>query len=343
MTTLVISDLHLGSRPRHDVLRLPAVRARLLDALDGVDRLVLLGDTLELATRHPRRTAAAAEPVIRAIGERLGADREVIVVPGNHDAPLVRAWALAQGRRLAPSTAVPPHASRALDGLLSWLAPARTRVSYPGVWLGERVWATHGHYLDKHLIPESAFGLPRARLQRSFASAAMPTEYERGRARRVRHPRESLAARLMARPVATVLENGAELLRASGIQHLPRLMMHSGLAPVTASTLDLQMRHAAISAMARVARRLGVDADCIVFGHVHRRGPIDEERWPSVDSTRYVNTGSWVFDPLLVDRATPPHPYWPGGAVLLEHGREPRSLGLLDDLGADELRPPVPA
>ncbi len=37
---------------------------------------------------------------------------------------------------------------------MSWLAPARvTRVSYPGVWLGDRIWATHGHYLDHHLHP----------------------------------------------------------------------------------------------------------------------------------------------------------------------------------------------
>ena len=95
--TLVISDLHLGSRAGHDVLQLPAARARLFDALDGVERLVLLGDTMELITRHPERSAARAEPVIRAIGQWLGPDREVIVVPGNHDAPLIRPWALLQG------------------------------------------------------------------------------------------------------------------------------------------------------------------------------------------------------------------------------------------------------
>ena len=48
-------------------------------------------------------------------------------------------------------------------------------------------------------------------------------------------------------------------------------------------------------------------------------------------------TGSWTYEPLLVDRATPPQPYWPGGAVLLETDREPRALGLLDGLGPEEL------
>ena len=337
MRTLVISDLHLGSRARHDVLRLPVPRERLLDALDGVDRLVLLGDTLELATRHPRRAAELAEPVIRAIGRRLGPDREVIVVPGNHDGPLTRAWALDQGARLRPSTAVGPHASLALDRLLTWLAPARARVSYPGVWLGDRVWATHGHYLDKHLIPESAFGILRGRVHGVSPAPALPIEYEH-RHRPVRRSRESLLARLLARPVGTLLESAAELVRLMTM-HVPQLLMNSGLAPVTAALIDAQMRHQSVPAMAYVARRLGIKADWVLFGHVHRRGPIDDERWPNQAGTRFLNTGSWVYEPLLVDRARAPHPYWPGGAVLLEPGRPPRTMGLLDDLPAEHLHP----
>ena len=46
--TLVISDLHLGSRLGRDVLRHPEPLAALLRALEDVDRLVLLGDTVEL-------------------------------------------------------------------------------------------------------------------------------------------------------------------------------------------------------------------------------------------------------------------------------------------------------
>jgi hypothetical protein len=341
--TLVISDLHLGTRPGHDVLQRPAAQARLFAALDGVDRLVLLGDALELTTRNARRATARAEPVVRAIGQRLGPDREVIVVPGNHDAVLVRAWALAQGPRLAPSTAVDPGASPALEWLLACLAPARTRVSYPGVWLGERVWATHGHYLDRHLLPESSFGIPRGRLGRSVPGTALPMEYERGRRAGPRsRASDSLGARLRARPVATVLESAAGALRHAAMPNLPRLMMRGGLAPVTATVIDTQMRHASIPAMAHVVRRLGLDADWVLFGHVHRRGPIGDEPWPVLGrgAPRLLNTGSWVFDPLLVDRATPPHPYWPGGAVVLEDGRPPRSVGLLDDLSAEDLRPP---
>jgi UDP-2,3-diacylglucosamine pyrophosphatase LpxH len=343
--TLVISDLHLGGRPGHDVLQLPAAQERLFAAIDGVERLVLLGDVLELMTRNVRRAVARAEPVVRAMARRLGPDREVIVVPGNHDEPLVRAWALAQGRRLAPSTAVDPAASPALERFLHWLAPAPARVSYPGVWLGGGVWATHGHYLDRHLLPESSFGIPRGRLNRGAAGTAVPMEYEQGRRRRGgrrSRPRDSLGARLRARPVATVLEGTAGVLRQATMPDLPGLMMQRGLAPVTAAVIDTQMRHASIPAMAHVVRRLGVEADWVLFGHVHRRGPIGDESWPvlGAGAPRLVNTGSWVFDPLLVDRAAPPHPYWPGGAIVLEDGRSPRSVGLLDDLSAEDLRPP---
>ena len=52
---------------------------------------------------------------------------------------------------------------------------------------------------------------------------------------------------------------------------------------------------------------------------------------------RLINTGAWLYEPVLVDRATAPHPYWPGGTVLLEDGQPPRSMGLLDDVAAEQL------
>ncbi|HWE11548.1 MAG TPA: metallophosphoesterase [Solirubrobacteraceae bacterium] len=339
MRTLVISDLHLGNRGGHDVLRAALVRERLLDTITGVERVVLLGDTLELMSRRPERTMAAAEPVMRALGHHLGAEREVILVPGNHDALLTRRWALAQGPRLAPSTDVDPAASPALERLVSWLRPARTRVSYPGVWLGDGIWATHGHYLDRHLIPESAVGIRRLGVRRTRRAGPRPIDYERA-GRRRRRQRETLPERLATRPVSTVIDSVASLLRGAILPQALELLMNSGLAQVTATLLDAQMRHAGVPAMARVVQRLGIQADVVLFGHVHRRGPIDGERWPADNGTRFINTGSWLYEPLLVDRATPPHGYWPGGAVLLEDGREPRSLGLLDDVSAGDLRPP---
>jgi hypothetical protein len=40
-----------------------------------------------------------------------------------------------------------------------------------------------------------------------------------------------------------------------------------------------------------------------------------------------------------VDRASAPHPYWPGGAIVLDDGQPPRCVGLLDDVGAEQLHP----
>ena len=72
VTTLVVSDLHLGARLGRDVLRRPEALEALLAALDGVERLVLLGDIVELLEGRPRQAMEVAEPVLRALGARLG-------------------------------------------------------------------------------------------------------------------------------------------------------------------------------------------------------------------------------------------------------------------------------
>ncbi len=341
MRTLVISDLHLGNRGRRDVLRRPPALERLLGALADVERLVLLGDSAELMTRHPRRALAAAEPVLQAIGERMsiGAGREIVLVPGNHDAPLIRGWVRAQGAALSVSSPVDAHATRALDRLVSWLGPTPVRVNYPGTWVGERIYAIHGHYLDRHLIPDSAIGLPRGRLRGATGDRLGPVAYELGRPRAPR--RDTRWQRTVSQPLGTAVDAAARRLRAAVMPRLGRVLMTAGLSPIAAAVLDVQMRHASLPALGRVVTRLGIDADWVIFGHVHRRGPLAGDRselWQDRDGgARLLNCGSWLYDPLLVDRVTAPHPYWPGGAVLVEPGREPRAIGLLDDLPRHDL------
>ena len=158
MRTLVVSDLHLGARLQHSVLTRPEPLSRLLDAVEQVQRLVLLGDTVELLEGRAQHAMGVAEPVLRALGRRLGPDREVLIVPGNHDAELVRGWIRMRGSDLAPETEVPPDATLALAHLIDCLGPAKVAVRYPGAWLSPTVWATHGHYLDRHLLRGSAAG-----------------------------------------------------------------------------------------------------------------------------------------------------------------------------------------
>jgi len=179
MSTLVVSDLHLGARLGRDVLRHAAALDALLEALDGAERLVLLGDIVELLEKRPRQAMEVAEPVLRSIGARLGSGSEVIVVPGNHDAALVLPWVRAQGASRGIDAAIPLEATPALARLSFWLEPARVRAHYPGVWLSDRVWATHGHYLDRHLLPEGAYGIARGMLGRLPRDGATPDDYER--------------------------------------------------------------------------------------------------------------------------------------------------------------------
>jgi hypothetical protein len=144
---------------------------------------------------------------------------------------------------------------------------------------------------------------------------------------------EGWLQRRLPRPLAGLVEDVAELLRAATMT--PQLLRRRH-APLTSRLLGLQMRRAAIPALARVVHRLGVDAEWVVFGHVHRCGPLpadDARHWSGPGGRpRVANTGSWVYEPLLLHGARPPHPYWPGGAIVLEDGGDPRAVGLLDDV-----------
>ena len=333
MRTLVISDLHLGARLGRDVLRRPEALEVLLDALHDIDRLVLLGDVVELLSRRSGSSPALARPVLRAIGARMGAQREIVVVPGNHDAALVRPWMRAHGVPDAVDAPVPLDATPLLADVAAWLGPARVRVHYPGVWLSERVWATHGHYLDRHLLPDSAFGIARGLLGRLPRDGATPADYEHSGGPSVTAV-EGWLSRRLPRPLAALAEDAAEVLRAATMPGIPLRLLSHRHARLTARLLGTQMRRASIPALARVVHRLGVEADWVVFGHVHRCGPLasdDARRWCGPGGRpRIANTGSWVYEPLLLHRAAPPHPYWPGGAIVVEDDGDPEAISLLD-------------
>jgi hypothetical protein len=338
--TLVVSDLHLGARLQRAVLVRPAALQALLGSLEGIDRLVLLGDVVELLEGRPGPAMREAEPVLRAVGARMGAGREVIVVPGNHDAALVRPFLGKRGMSPAVDAPLPLDATPLLARLASWLEPARVRVHYPGVWVAERVWATHGHYLDRHLLPEVAFGIARGLLGRVPRDDATPVEYEQPGGLSLTRI-EALLTRWLPRPLAALVDDTAEFVRAASMPGVQRGLLGHRIAPLNAALLGLQMRRASIPALARVVHRLRVDAASVIFGHVHRLGPLagdDHRRWRGPDGTPSIlNTGSWVYEPLLLHRARPPHPYWPGGAVVVDAAQAPRAIGVLDHLGAAAL------
>ena len=90
--TLVVSDLHLGAASGKDLLRRAELRAPLIEALRGADRLVMLGDGLELREAPHRDAAALAGPFFAEVGAALGPGRRAAVLAGNHDHGLVAGW-----------------------------------------------------------------------------------------------------------------------------------------------------------------------------------------------------------------------------------------------------------
>ena len=156
MRTLLISDLHLGSGPRADILRSETLRGPLLEAVAASDRVVLLGDVLELRHGPARLAMAAGRPFFEQLGKALGGG-EVVICPGNHDYALMAGWLARRGdvERPAPlgveQRFSAAEVSHALTAIAEWLAPAELSVAYPGLWVRPDVYAMHGHYLDCHV------------------------------------------------------------------------------------------------------------------------------------------------------------------------------------------------
>ena len=188
MRTLVISDLHIGAASGRDLLRRAELRAPLIEALDGVDRLVVLGDGLELREAPHRDAAELAAPFFAEAGAALGPDGELLVLAGNHDHGLVAGWIDARLQSepsgfLGLSEPVEPAAAGRLAQRLEELAaPARLRLAYPGAWLREDVYALHGHYVDLHsTVPtfeRLAAGAMARWVVRLPEQGARPDDYE---------------------------------------------------------------------------------------------------------------------------------------------------------------------
>jgi hypothetical protein len=114
---------------------------------------VLLGDIFELRERSLAGALALARPLLEELADALTGAREIVLVPGNHDHALVGPLSASIGggdglqsleQRLSPAPAHP------LARLARDLAPVRLEFAYPGLWLDEGVYATHGHYMDAH-------------------------------------------------------------------------------------------------------------------------------------------------------------------------------------------------
>jgi hypothetical protein len=368
MRTLVISDLHLGSTKGADLLRRPELRAPLLEEVARHDRLLILGDALELREAPHRDAAAIAAPVFADLGEALGPDGELLIVGGNHDHGLVAGWIdgrlqteppgfLGLEQRIAPAAAG-PLAARLADQA----APARVEFAYPGVWLRDDVYAIHGHYSDLHTTVPTFERLAAGAMARWVVHLAEQNatadDYESALApiyawmhtlvQRSQNGPMTGGAGASARAWVTLAGEGrrSRPLRAaalgSGYAAAVAAVNAIGLGPIDRSLSGQALRRGGLSGMREVLRRLGVEAPWVLWGHSHRAGPWprdDRSEWTTPAGTQMLNSGSWVYQPHFLTGAPNRSPYWPGAAIRVTDDGPPELVRLLGERGHDELRP----
>jgi hypothetical protein len=368
--TLVISDLHLAAATRADLLRRPELREPLLEAVRGVDRLVILGDGLELRDGPQRDAVALAGPLYADLGRALGRDGELLMLAGNHDHGLVAGWI--DGRLLTEPAGflgleqlIEPRDAGPLAGALAErAAPARVRVTYPGVWLREDVFAFHGHYSDVHATVPTFERLAAGAMARWAVAlpgdGATPDDYEavlsplyawmHALTQRSDHALVSAGAGASARAWVALGGSGRRrrpvrtAVLGAGVAAAVAAVNALGIGPVERDLSGAGLRRGYLRGIREVLRRLDVRAPHVLWGHSHRSGPWpgdDLEEWTTAAGGRIVNAGSWVYQPHFLTPEPNGSPYWPGTAVLIERDGPPRLMRLLGDRGHAELRPPA--
>jgi len=367
--TLVISDLHIGAASGEDLLRRAELRAPLIEALRGADRLVVLGDGLELREAPHRDAAELAAPFLAEAGAALGPAGEVLMLAGNHDHGLVAGWIDAR-LQSEPSGFIglsepvePAAAGRLAQRIEDLVAPARLRMAYPGVWLRDDVFALHGHYVDLHsTVPtfeRLAAGAMARWVVRLPEHGARPDDYEAALApiyaflhqltQRSDHAAISAGAGASARAWVAMAGEGRARhpVRAAafgtGYVATVAALNALGLGPIDRDLSGAGLRRGGLRGIREVLRRLGINAPHVVFGHTHRSGPWprdDPGEWISAAGSRIVNSGSWVYQPHFLSAEPNESPYWPGTAVVVEDYGPPRLMRLLGERGHPELRFP---
>lgn len=373
--TLVVSDLHLGGHAGAAVLERPAARRALLGALTDIDRLVLLGDVLEL--RHgPRHEALErARTFFEELGEAF-AGREVVVLAGNHDHALIETWL--RDRDESPE-ALPlgleqrfeaGAASPMLARIARWAQPAQLSGAYPGLWLRPDVYATHGHQLDCHLriptLERLGIGMTARFLRRPADGLTTPADYEAlltpvyawidAVARRA--PTGSALNGQSTVRMWRLLGGSGNDAKRPGPAALTRALRRraivtafplavgalnrAGLGSFDADITPPGLRRAGLAAMGEVANRFGLAGAHVIFGHTHRAGPLpgDEgSEWLGRGGARLMNAGCWTYDSYFLTPSPGESPYWPGGCVLVKDAGPPVLMRLLTDLDHSQLAP----
>ena len=150
---------------------------------------------------------AAAVEIARPFFDELGAaigDGRVVVVPGNHDHHLLDDWL--ERRRLDGAAPLGleqriPIDAGPLAELTAGMGKTEVELAYPGVWLRPSVYATHGHYLDRHLTVPTFERLAVAAVERVLSGSRDPSDDDLACPR---GPGIGVTGRLRAHPGAAI-------------------------------------------------------------------------------------------------------------------------------------------
>jgi predicted phosphodiesterase len=362
--TLIVSDMHLGARSGADLVRRPEFAELLAREAERADEVVLLGDVLELRDRPLADVLELARPFFEALGEATGEGR-IVVVPGNHDHQLLAPWL--ERRRLRGAAPLGlEQIAKANAGALGSLArrtgKAEVVLAYPGFWLRDGVYATHGHYLDAHLTVPTferlGVGVVERLLGGSPEGHRSPDDYEsvqaplysflyalaQGGSRTRRVTGSNASARVWAAVHGRDGQPPTRRGRVAGRLAVPGavgLANRLGIGPLRSDLSAGEIGRAGVRAMAEVVRNLRIEAAHVIFGHTHRPGPRPSDpAWPAGRGPRLHNVGSWVYAPGILGHDSSDSHFWPGTVGLVEDDDEPRLLGLLDEHAHGDLKRP---
>ena len=296
---------------------------------------------------------------MRAIGDALGVGREVVIVSGNHDHAVAAGWLDWRGRRDEPEPLglderVPPqHASWIAKRLAGWLSPASVQLAYPGLWLRDDVYATHGHYLDVHCAIPTLEVLSARAIARLVGAVpereATPDDYEavlaplyafiQASAQRSANGRRA-AGGGTAVSVWHALEGPGRpraprrVAARTGFRGAVAAVQPAGLGPVQAEIGGVALRRATLAGLAEIRAPPRADARAPDLRphpphrHARRRRPcrVDDARRHGAAQRRTVGLRDALhgrrrraeWEPLLArrrDRARRRRPAAPGAAA----------------------------
>jgi hypothetical protein len=218
------------------------------------------------------------------------------------------------------------------------------------------VYATHGHYSDRHntvpLVERLGAGLVARIVGEPAGGPAAVDDYEGALAPmyafidgvvRRRPPKlEAGSDTFQVRAWRALNSNGRPSLRRAAVQSGFSLAVAGlnrfGLGPLRAELSGTALREGGLYGMHEVVRRLDIPANHVIFGHTHRAGPLPGDPvddWKTPSGRSLWNNGSWLLERSFLGWEPGASPYRPGFCAFVSPTGPPEITNLLDGVDLD--------